>query len=75
LNASTYTDRYIGLQPVHGEMPGWNEAAVGAKTLEELPANALAYIKSVEQLVGAAIVIITTGPDGNQNIILRHPFA
>ena len=62
-------------QPVYEEMPGWTESTVGAKTLEELPANARAYIKRVEELIGAPIDIISTGPDRNETIVLRHPFA
>ena len=55
--------------------PAGARSTVGAKTLEELPANARAYIKRVEELVGAPIDIISTGPDRNETIILRHPFA
>ena len=56
-------------------MPGWSDSTVGAKSLEELPAAARAYIKRVEELVGAPIDIISTGPDRNETIVLRHPFA
>ena len=56
-------------------MPGWSESTLGVKTLEELPAAALAYIKRIEELVGAPIDIISTGPDRNETIVLRHPFA
>lgn len=54
LEAPTDADSYIGLQPVYEEMPGWSESTVGAKTLEELPANARAYIKRVEEPGGCA---------------------
>ncbi|MCW8195314.1 adenylosuccinate synthase [Proteobacteria bacterium 005FR1] len=63
------------VQPVYEEMPGWQESTVGAKTLAELPENALAYIKRLEKLVGVPIDIISTGPDRVQTIVLRHPFA
>ncbi|MNI98729.1 Adenylosuccinate synthetase [compost metagenome] len=56
-------------------MPGWSESTLGAKTLDELPASARAYIKRVEELVGAPVDIISTGPDRNETIVLRHPFA
>ena len=56
-------------------MPGWSESTVGAKSIDELPANARAYIKRVEELVGAPIDIISTGPDRNETIVLRHPYA
>jgi adenylosuccinate synthase len=75
VDAPTDADSYIGLQPVYEEMPGWSESTLGAKSLEELPAAARAYIKRVEELVGAPIDIISTGPDRNETIVLRHPFA
>ena len=61
VDAPTDADSYIGLQPVYEEMPGWSDTTVGAKSLEEL--------------VGAPIDIISTGPDRNETIVLRHPFA
>jgi len=75
IEAPTDADSYIGLQPVYEEMPGWKESTFGVKSLDELPANARAYIKRVEELVGAPIDIISPGPDRNETIILRHPFA
>jgi adenylosuccinate synthase len=74
-DAPTDADSYLGLQPVYEEMPGWTESTVGIKSLDALPANALAYIKRVEALVGAPIDIVSTGPDRNETIVLRHPFA
>ena len=68
-------DSYVGLVPVYEEMPGWSESTVGAKSLDELPANARAYIKRVEELVGAPIDIVSTGPDRVETIVLRHPYA
>jgi adenylosuccinate synthase len=75
VDAPTDAESYLGLQPVFEEVPGWSESTVGAKTLKELPANARAYILRVEELVGAPIDIISTGPDRNETIVLRHPYA
>jgi adenylosuccinate synthase len=75
IDAPTDADSYLGLQPVYEEVPGWSESTLGAQSLDELPANARAYIKRVEELVGAPIDIISTGPDRNETIVLRHPFA
>ncbi|MCY1408496.1 Adenylosuccinate synthetase [compost metagenome] len=74
VDAPTDADSYIGLQPVYEDMPGWSESTVGAQSLDELPVNARNYIKRVEELVGAPVDIISTGPDRNETIILRHPF-
>ena len=57
------SDDYEGLVPVYDEVPGWEESTIGAKTLEQLPANARAYISRIEEAVGAPIDIISTGPD------------
>jgi len=47
---------------------------VGLKQLDELPANARRYIERVEELVGAPIDIISTGPDREETMVLRNPF-
>ena len=61
-------------EPVYEEMPGWQESTVGAKSMDALPANARAYIDRIEQLVGVPIDMISTGPDREETIVLRHPF-
>lgn len=63
------------VQPIYEELPGWSESTVGARTLEELPANARAYIARLEELMATPIDIISTGPDRVETIVLRHPFA
>src|SRR4051812_35949742 len=61
--------------PVYEEMPGWKESTVGAKSMDELPAAARAYIKRIEELVGVPVDMVSTGPDRVETIVLRHPFA
>jgi len=61
-------------EPVYEEMPGWTESTVGAKSMEELPAAARAYIKRIEELTEVPIDIISTGPDRTETMILRDPF-
>ncbi len=65
---------YEGLVPRYEEVPGWSESTLGAKSLDELPAAARNYIGKIEEVVGAPIDIISTGPDRVETIILRHPF-
>jgi adenylosuccinate synthase len=62
------------LEPVFEELPGWNESTAGARTLEQLPENARAYIRFIEEVVEAPVDIISTGPDRSETIVLRHPF-
>ena len=62
-------------QPVYEDMPGWQESTVGVKRFEDLPENARAYLKRIEEIVGVPIDIISTGPDREETIVLRNPFA
>ncbi len=68
-------DSFKNLEPVYEELPGWTESTIGIKRLDELPENARAYIKYIEQTVEVPVDIISTGPDREETIILRHPFA
>ena len=65
---------YAGLEPVYEELPGWRESTVGVTEFGALPANARRYLGRLEALVGVPIDIISTGPDREQTIVLRHPF-
>ena len=62
-------------EPVYEEFPGWKESTVGVRTLDGLPATARAYLQRLEALVGAPVVLISTGPDRDETIVLAHPFA
>jgi adenylosuccinate synthase len=68
-------DGWADVKPVYEEMPGWSESTVGAQTLDQLPANARAYIERLSVLIKAPIDIISTGPDRVETIVLRHPFS
>jgi adenylosuccinate synthase len=65
---------YEKVFPVYEEVAGWSESTIGAKSLDELPAAALAYIKRIEELIGAPVDIVSTGPDRVETIVLRHAF-
>ena len=62
------------VEPVYEEMPGWSESTFGVQNESELPANALAYLKRIEEVTGVPVDIISTGPDRVETIIRRHPF-
>ncbi len=61
-------------EPIYEECPGWKESTVGVKSFDKLPKNAQAYLRRLESLVDAPIAIISTGPDREETIVLRHPF-
>jgi adenylosuccinate synthase len=61
-------------EPIYEEHPGWKESTVGVKAFEQLPKAAQAYLRRLESLVGAPVALISTGPDREETIVLRHPF-
>jgi len=67
-------DAVAACEPIYETMPGWSESTVGIKRYEDLPANAQAYLKRIEAICEAPVDIISTGPDREETIVLRHPF-
>jgi adenylosuccinate synthase len=67
-------DLFEKCEPVFIEMPGWKTSTVGVKSVEQLPLAARDYLAKVEELCGAPVDIISTGPDREETIIRRHPF-
>ncbi len=60
--------------PVYETLPGWQESTVGVKAIEGLPAAARAYLKRIEEVCAVPVDMISTGPDREETIVLRHPF-
>jgi adenylosuccinate synthase len=69
-----FADAFAEVEPVYEEMPGWKESTIGIKDHGALPVNAQNYLARLQQLAGVPIDIISTGPDREQTIVLRHPF-
>lgn len=67
-------DRYVDCEPVYEELPGWRASTVGITAHADLPAAARAYLGRIEAILGVPVEMISTGPDREQNIVLRHPF-
>ncbi|MFE8072163.1 adenylosuccinate synthase [Marinobacteraceae bacterium S3BR75-40.1] len=68
-------EAYQDIEPIYEELPGWNDSTFGLTALDQLPENAKAYIRFLEEQVEAPIDIISTGPDRRETITLRHPFS
>ena len=60
--------------PVYEQMPGWNETTEGAKALDDLPANARAYLDRIEETCGVPIAIVSTGPDREHTMVIDQLF-
>ncbi|MCV2884590.1 adenylosuccinate synthase [Aestuariibacter sp. AA17] len=67
-------DDYEKVEPVYEEMPGWSDNTFGVTSYDALPEAAKNYIARLEALTETPIDIISTGPDRNETIILRHPY-
>src|ERR1700756_2726877 len=65
---------YAGIEPVYEELPGWRESTVGVTDYSALPGNARRYLERLEVLADVSLDMISTGPDRDQTIVLRHPF-
>jgi adenylosuccinate synthase len=67
-------DASANCEPIYEEIPGWTQSTVGITRYEDLPANARHYLKRIEQACGVPVDMISTGPDRDETIVLRHPF-
>jgi adenylosuccinate synthase len=61
-------------EPLYEELPGWSGTTFGVRTWDALPAEARRYLERLAELVGAPIDMVSTGPDRDETILLRHPF-
>ena len=61
-------------KPIYEQTPGWSESTQGARSIDALPAAALAYVRRIESLIDAPIALITTSPQRDDIIVLRDPF-
>ena len=63
------------LEPVYETVAGWSESTRGARSWAELPANAIKYIRRLEELVGVPVALLSTSPERNDTILVSDPFA
>jgi adenylosuccinate synthase len=61
-------------EPVYEEHSGWSDSTVGIKRFDALPDAAQRYLKRIEEVCGVPVDLISTGPDREETIVLRHPF-
>jgi len=67
-------DGYDLVTPVYEEMPGWSDNTFGVTDYDLLPQAAKDYIARLEVITGVPVDIISTGPDRNETIVMRHPY-
>jgi adenylosuccinate synthase len=62
-------------EPVYESFPGWTEPLKGIRSWDGLPAAARSYVKRLEVLTGVPVIAVSVGPDREETILLRNPFA
>ena len=67
-------DDITACEPIYETFPGWEGSTFGLTRWEDLPANARAYLERVQGFIGAPIDMVSTGPDRDHTILLRHPY-
>jgi adenylosuccinate synthase len=67
-------DAVARCEPVYEAFAGWSESTFGIQRWDQLPANAQRYLQRLSEVLGVPIDLVSTGPDREQTIVLRHPF-
>jgi len=61
--------------PIYEEMEGWHETTEGARSWADLPANAIKYVRRVEELIDCPVALLSTSPEREDTILVTDPFA
>ncbi len=61
-------------KPIYETMEGWSDSTVGVTVYDKLPVNARLYLQRIEQVTGVPVDIVSTSPDRDHTIMMRHPY-
>jgi len=62
------------ITPIYETLPGWKESTEGARSWADLPAQAVKYVRHVEELIGAPVALLSTSPERDDTILVQNPF-
>jgi adenylosuccinate synthase len=68
-------DVQAGIEPVYETLEGWSQSTRGARSWAQLPANAIKYIRRVEELIEAPVALLSTSPEREDTVLVHDPFA
>ncbi len=71
----TAADQQARCKPIYEEMPGWSESTEGARSWADLPAEAIKYVRRVEELIECPVALLSTSPEREDTILVTDPFA
>jgi len=62
------------VEPIYESIPGWSETTAGARSWADLPAQAIKYVRRIEELIGAPVALLSTSPERDDTILMHNPF-
>ncbi|WP_413989421.1 adenylosuccinate synthase [Labrys okinawensis] len=62
------------VKPIYEEIEGWQETTAKARSWAQLPAQAIKYVRRIEELIGAPVAVLSTSPDRDDTILVQNPF-
>jgi adenylosuccinate synthase len=62
------------IEPIYETLEGWQDSTAGARTWNDLPAQAVKYVRHVEELIGAPVALLSTSPERDDTILVQDPF-
>ncbi|MCU0818823.1 MAG: adenylosuccinate synthase [Beijerinckiaceae bacterium] len=62
------------VEPVYETIPGWPGSTAGARSWADLPAEAVKYVRRIEELIGAPVTLLSTSPERDDTILMKNPF-
>jgi adenylosuccinate synthase len=71
----TAADQQARVTPVYETLPGWSQSTEGARSWAELPAEAIKYVRRVEELIDCPVALLSTSPEREDTILVTDPFA
>ncbi|WP_375173419.1 adenylosuccinate synthase [Pseudooceanicola sp.] len=71
----TAADQQARCKPIYEDMPGWSESTEGARSWADLPANAIKYVRRVEELIDCPVALLSTSPERDDTILVTDPFS
>ncbi|WP_299880100.1 adenylosuccinate synthase [uncultured Sulfitobacter sp.] len=71
----TAADQQARCTPIYEEMPGWSQSTEGARSWADLPAEAIKYVRRVEELIDCPVALLSTSPEREDTILVKDPFS
>ncbi|MGF6862376.1 adenylosuccinate synthase [Rhodobacteraceae bacterium MBR-64] len=71
----TAANHQARVTPIYEELPGWPGSTAGARSWADLPAEAIKYVRRVEELIDCPVALLSTSPERDDTILVRDPFA